>query len=103
MPLIDKYDGWMVIDIALLKDAIAKLPPHYRKYKTIASETGLGKQQIADYLHERRHPNLLNFKKLCLYAQVSADVLLGLIQTEEKNSPTSSSPSTEIKGQTDLS
>ncbi|KKL08712.1 hypothetical protein LCGC14_2573140, partial [marine sediment metagenome] len=26
----------------------------------------------------RRYPNLLNFKKLCLYVQISADELLGL-------------------------
>ena len=84
MPLVDKYDGWMVIDVALLKEAIAKLQPHYRKYETIASETGLGKQQIADYFYGRRHPNLLNFKKLCLYAQISADALLGLEQIDEK-------------------
>lgn len=83
-PLVDKYDGWMVIDVNVLKDAIKKLPPHYRKYETISQETGLGKQQIADYLHGRRHPNLLNFKKLCLYAQISADTLLGLIASEER-------------------
>ena len=82
-PLVDKYDGWMVIDINLLKEAIKSLPPHYRKYETIASETGLGKQQIADYLHGRRHPNLLNFKKLCLYAQISADALLGLTSSKD--------------------
>lgn len=84
MPLVDKYDGWMVIDVALLRESINKLPPHFRKYETISSETGLGKQQIADYFHGRRHPNLLNFKKLCLYAQISADALLGLEQTDKK-------------------
>lgn len=83
VPLIDKYDGWMVMDVDVLKAAIKSLPPHYRKYETIAKETGLGKQQIADYLKSRRHPNLLNFKKLCLYANVSADTLLGLISSEE--------------------
>lgn len=84
MPLIDNFDGWMVMDVGILKDAIKRLPPHYRKYETIANETGLGKQQIADYLHGRRHPNLLNFKKICLYAQVSADKLLGLTNTKDK-------------------
>ena len=83
MAVVDRYDGWMVIDVALLKEAVQKLPPHYRKYETMSSETGLGKQQIADYLHGRRHPNLLNFKKLCLYVQISADKLLGLEITEE--------------------
>jgi len=83
MPIIDTYDGWLVINVDVLKEAIAKLPPHFRKYDTIAKETGLGKQQIADYLHGRRHPNLLNFKKLCLYAQISADSLLGLISVDD--------------------
>lgn len=83
MPLVDKYDGWMVIDTAILNNAIKQLPPYYRKYSTIAQITGLGRQQIADYLKGRRHPNLLNFKKLCLYAQISADTLLGLISTDQ--------------------
>jgi len=83
MSLIDKYDGWMVIDTDILRNAIKQLPPYYRKYDTIAQITGLGKQQIADYLKGRRHPNLLNFKKLCLYAQISADTLLGLITIDE--------------------
>jgi len=79
MPIVDKYDGWLVIDVDRLKDAISQLPPHLRKYATISQHTKLGKQQISDYLHGRRSPNLLNFKKLCIYAQVSADELLGLI------------------------
>jgi len=83
MPIVDDYDGWMVIDNAKLRDALKKLPPHFRKYETICNVTGLGKQQVSDYLQGRRHPNLLNFKKLCLYFQLSADELLGLKWAEK--------------------
>lgn len=83
MPIIDRYDGWMDLNTSVLRDAINKLPPHYRKYETIQKITGLGKQQIADYLYGRRKPNLTNFKKICLYAQISADELLGLVVVEE--------------------
>jgi len=84
MPIIDEYDGWLVVDLDKLKEALNKMPPHYRKYETICDITGLGKQQVSDYLHGRRHPNLLNFKKLCLYFQISSDDLLGLKHTEIK-------------------
>jgi len=79
----DRFDGWLVIDYAALKVAFQKLPPHYRKYKTIRKELGIGPQQISDYLEGRRYPNLLNFKKLCLYVQISADELLGLSQIKK--------------------
>ncbi|KKM99135.1 hypothetical protein LCGC14_1150810 [marine sediment metagenome] len=82
----DRFQGWLVIDHELLKSAFAKLPPHYRKYKTIRAELKIGPQQMSDYLEGRRYPNLLNFKKLCLYVQISADELLGLSSIEE--SPT---------------
>jgi len=78
MVIIDRFDGWLVIDHEALKAAFQKLPPHYRKYKTIRKELKIGPQQISDYLAGRRYPNLLNFKKLCLYVQISADELLGL-------------------------
>ena len=84
MPIIDEYDSWLVIDNEKLKKALKKMPPHYRKYETICTTTGLGKQQVSDYLQGRRHPNLLNFKKLCLYFQISSDELLGLKYLEEK-------------------
>ncbi|KKL79767.1 hypothetical protein LCGC14_2011470, partial [marine sediment metagenome] len=77
MVIIDRFDGWLVIDHEALKAAFQKLPPHYRKYKTIRKELKIGPQQISDYLAGRRYPNLLNFKKLCLYVQISADELLG--------------------------
>jgi len=83
MVITDRFDGWLVIDYAALKAAFAKLPPHYRKYKTIRKELKIGPQQLSDYLEGRRYPSLLNFKKLCLYAQISADDLLGLSVIED--------------------
>ena len=80
--IADRFDGWLVIDHEALKAAIRQLPPHYRKYKTIQETLKMGAQQLKDYLNGKRHPNLLNFKKLCLYAQISADVLLGLQKVE---------------------
>lgn len=82
----DKFEGWLVINHDALKAAFAKLPPHYRKYKTIRKELKIGPQQISDYLEGRRYPNLLNFKKLCLYVQISADELLGLVPVEDIDS-----------------
>ena len=78
MVVVDNFQGWLVIDYELLKDAFAKLPPHYRKYKTIRKELQINPQQLTDFLEGRRYPSLLNFKKLCLYVQISADELLGL-------------------------
>ena len=83
MAIVDHFDGWLVIDHELLKAAFQKLPPHYRKYKTIRKELKIGPQQMSDYLEGRRYPSLLNFKKLCLYIQISADKLLGLSSTKE--------------------
>lgn len=83
MAISDKFDGWLVVDHELLKAAFTKLPPHWRKYKTIRKELQINPQQLSDYLEGRRHPNLLNFKKLCLYLQISANELLGLEETEE--------------------
>ena len=83
MAISDKFDGWLVIDHELLKAAFAKLPTYWRKYKTIRKELQINPQQLSDYLEGRRHPNLLNFKKLCLYLQISANELLGLEETEE--------------------
>jgi len=81
--IIDDYDGWMTIDIEKLKDAIKKLPPEYRKFKLIQKFTGIGRKQFNDYLNGKRLPNLLTLKKLCLYAQISADELLGLRKSDE--------------------
>jgi len=87
MTITDRFDGWLVIDYVALKVAFAKLPPHYRKYKTIRKELKIGPQQLSDYLEGRRYPSLLNFKKLCLYVQISADELLGLSIVENPLTP----------------
>jgi len=68
---------------ALLKVAFAKLPPSARKFKTIREKLQINPQQMRDYLEGKRSPSLLNFKKLCLYVQVSADTLLGLSDDTE--------------------
>jgi hypothetical protein len=80
--IIDEYDGWLVIDIQKFKEAIAKLPPEYRKFKLIQKFTGVGRKQFLDYMNGKRLPNLLTLKKLCLYAQISSDELLGLKQSD---------------------
>ena len=85
MAIIDRFDGWLVIDYEALKVAFTKLPPHYRKYKTIRKELGINPQQLTDFLEGRRYPSLLNFKKLCLYLQISADDLLGLSSVKESH------------------
>lgn len=79
----DRFQGWLVIDYERLKVAFTKLSPHYRKYKTIRKELKINPQQLTDYLEGKRYPSLLNFKKLCLYVQISADELLGLSSIEE--------------------
>jgi transcriptional regulator with XRE-family HTH domain len=86
MSIVDRFDGWLVMNHEALKAAFAKLPPHYRKYKTIRKELGINPQQLADFLEGRRYPSLLNFKKLCLYLQISADDLLGLSSIKESSS-----------------
>ena len=86
MGIVDRFDGWLVIDHEALKAAFTKLPPHYRKYKTIRKELQINPQQLADFLEGRRYPSLLNFKKLCLYLQISADDLLGLSSIKESSS-----------------
>lgn len=85
MAIVDRFDGWLVIDHEALKTAFAKLPPHYRKYKTVRKELQINPQQLADFLEGRRYPSLLNFKKLCLYVQISADELLGLSSAEKSH------------------
>lgn len=81
----DRFDGWLVVDHELLKAAFAKLSPYWRKYKTIRKELQINPQQLSDFLEGRRYPSLLNFKKLCLYLQISADELLGLEEKVKKS------------------
>jgi hypothetical protein len=83
MAIVDRFDGWLIIDHVALKEAFEKLSPYYRKYSTIRQELEINPQQLTDYLEGRRCPSLLNFKKLCLYAQISANVLLGIEDAPE--------------------
>jgi len=77
-PIIDNSDGWLVIDVQKLKDAIAKLPVDMQKLSAIKKCTGICTPQLSEYLSGKRNPDLKNFKKLCIYAQISADELLCL-------------------------
>lgn len=76
--IIDIFQGWLVIDPDRLAEAIKNLPPERRTYKAIKEGTGINPQQLSEYIKGNRHPNLLNFKRLCLYVGISADELLGL-------------------------
>jgi len=78
MAITDRFDGWLVINHERLREAFEQLPPHKRKFKTIRAEMNINPQQMNDFLEGKRAPSLLNFKKLCLYLQISADELLGL-------------------------
>lgn len=79
----DTFDGWLVINHEKLKEAIEQLPPHMRTYQAIKKVTGIGPQQLSEYINGKRLPSLLNFKRLCIYVGVSADELLGLVVTKE--------------------
>ena len=77
-PIIDDSEGWLIIDVQKLKDALAKLPLEMQKLSVIKTHTGICTPQLSEYLNGKRYPDLKNFKKLCIYAQISADDLLCL-------------------------
>jgi len=81
--VVDKFDGWLVINHEKLKEAIGQLPPHARTYQAIKKATGIGPQQLSEYMNGKRLPSLLNFKRLCIYVGLSADELLGLMVKED--------------------
>lgn len=81
--IVDKFDGWLVLDYEKLRATIRALPPQYRTYTAIKKATGIGPQQLSEYTKGKRFPNLLNFKRLCLYIGISADELLGLKSADE--------------------
>lgn len=83
----DRFDGWLVINHERLREAIDNLPPYMRTYQAIKKATGIGPQQLSEYLKGARHPNLLNFKRLCIYASISADELLGLTTESSETAP----------------
>jgi len=78
MAIKDRFDGWLIIDTDKLKEAIKALPPYYRKFSTIKKMLGFNPRQFTEYVEGKRYPSLQNFKKLCIYLQISADELLGL-------------------------
>lgn len=81
----DQFDGWLILSHDKLKEAISKLPPQMRTYQAIQKATGIGPQQLSEYLNGKRLPSLLNFKRLCLYAGISADALLGLKKIDDES------------------
>ena len=74
----DRFDGWLIFNHEELKEAIANLPPQMRTYQAIKKATGIGPQQLSEYMTGKRLPSLINFKRLCIYVGLSADALLGL-------------------------
>lgn len=76
--IIDRFDGWMVLDVDKLKQFKSKLDPKYRSLKVISKYTGIAIPQLSSYFSGKRTPNLRNFKKLCLYLQAKSDDLMGL-------------------------
>ena len=85
--IIDKFDGWLIINHERLKEAIKALPPKKRTYQAIKEKTGINPQQLSEYLIVTRHQILLNFKRLCLYTGISADELLGIGIVDDETLP----------------
>lgn len=86
MALIDAFDGWMVIDIDILKDAMDCLPEGCRTLSYIEQQTNINKATMSAYLNGRKFPNLKNFKKLCIFFAIDPKILLGLVFDPPTNS-----------------
>jgi transcriptional regulator with XRE-family HTH domain len=80
----DRFLGWLVLSHDKLKEAIGKLPPQMRTYQAIHEATGIGPQQLSEYVSGKRLPSLINLKRLCLYVGISADELLGIEKIEDE-------------------
>ena len=78
MTVIDAFDGWMVIDVDILKDAFQKLPRERSTLEHVSQQIGINKATLSGYLNGKKHPNLKNFKKLCLFFHLDPRELLGL-------------------------
>lgn len=74
----DKFDGWLVINGDMLKEQREKMKFPFSQKKRMAKYLGIDRKVIKDYEDGKSFPSLATFKKLCLYLQISADVLLGL-------------------------
>lgn len=80
----DKFDGWKIIDNELLKERRIQMKPPFHKKKVMAKELHMDPNFIKKYEDLEKLPSLSTFKKLCLYLQLSADVLLGLEEVDIK-------------------
>jgi DNA-binding XRE family transcriptional regulator len=79
MTIKDKFDGWKVIDNELLKERRKQMIKPFNTKKKMAQEIKIHRNRIKQYEDLKKYPSLKTFKKLCLYLQLSADDLLGLV------------------------
>ena len=80
----DRFDGWKIIDNELLRERREQMKPPFHKKKVMAQRLKIDPNLIKAYEDGTKFPSLSTFKKLCLYLQISADVLFGL---EKNNTP----------------
>lgn len=76
----DKFDGWKIINNELLRERREQMKPPFHKKKVMAEKLHIDPNLIKKYEDGTKYPSLSTLKKLCLYLQISADVLLGLEQ-----------------------
>ena len=74
----DKFDGWKLFDNELLQERRMQMKPPFHKKKVMGKNLSTDPNLIKKYEDGTKIPSLSTFKKLCLYLQISADVLLGL-------------------------
>lgn len=83
--LIDRFDGWKVLDGRLLKRLRSPSPQKKIPLKKVARDLGKSLCQLSAYENEKSIPTLKTLKEICLYYQVSADLLLGLRWIDEED------------------
>lgn len=76
--IVDQFDGWMVLNVDVLKDARAGLPKDKQSLKYISQCTDIPVAQLSVYFSGKRFPSLKNFKKLCLFLQILPNDALGV-------------------------
>ena len=81
--LIDRFDGWKVLDGKLLQKLRVPTPQKKIALKTVSKVLKKSVGQISQYENETSLPSLETFKKICLYYQIDANVLLGLRWVDE--------------------
>lgn len=84
MKIVDKFDGWKILDNELLKDRRMQMRPPYHTKAQMAKILNKDSNLLREYESLQKIPSLSTFKKLCLYLQISSDVLLGLEVVDDK-------------------